>query len=49
MKIKLNLDGKLPRNKTIKFASMIIVVRTSFLEINKYYSRVFLGECFYKF
>ena len=42
MKIKFNLDNKLPLNKTIKFPSIIIVVRTVFLKV------VFLGECLYK-
>ena len=48
MKIKFNSDGKLPLNKTIEIASMIIVVRAIFLENNKYYPQVFLDECLYK-
>ena len=48
MKIKFNLDDDLPLNKTIEICSMIIVVRTVFHEINKYYPQVFLDECSYK-
>ena len=48
MKIKFNLDDDLPLNKTIEIRSMIIVVRTVFHEINKYYPQVFLDECSYK-
>ena len=46
MKIKFHSDDELPLNKTIKFPSMIIVVRSVFFyENNKYYSQVFLDEC----
>ena len=48
MKIKFNLDDKLPLNKTIEIPSMIVVVRTVFHENNKYYPHVFLDECLYK-
>ena len=37
MKIKFNLDDKLPLNKTIEIHNMIIVVRAVFHENNKYY------------
>ena len=36
MKIKFNLDGDLPLNKTIEINSMTIVVRAIFFENNKY-------------
>ena len=36
MKIKFNLDDKLPLNKTIEIATMTIVVRAVFHENNKY-------------
>ena len=42
MKFKLNLDNKLPLNKTIEIPSMAIAVRAIFLENNKYYPQVFL-------
>ena len=38
MKIKFNLDEELPINKTIEIASIIKVVRTFYLENNKFYS-----------
>ena len=41
MKIKLNLDDKLPLNKTIEMPSMIIVVRAIFPENNKNYPQVY--------
>ena len=39
-KIKFNLDGKLPLNKTVEIPIMTIVVRVVFLENNKYYPQV---------
>ena len=48
MKIKFNLDDKLPLNKMIGIPSMITVVRAVFHEYNKYYPPVFLDECLYK-
>ena len=48
MKIKFNLDDKLPLNETIAIPSMIIVVRSIFHKNNKYYLQVFLDECLYK-
>ena len=48
IKIKFNSDDKLSLNKMIEIPSMIIVVRASFLENNKYYLQVFLDECLYK-
>ena len=48
MKIKFNLDGELPLNKTIETPSMIIVRRAVFYGNNKYYSQVLLDKCLYK-
>ena len=48
MKIKFNSDGELPLNKKIEIPSMTIVVRSDFLENNKFYPKVFLDECLYK-
>ena len=48
MKIKINLDDKLLLNKTIEIPTITIVVKTVFLEINKYYAQNFLDECLYK-
>ena len=46
--IKFNSEEELPLNKTIEIPSMIIVVRTTFIENNKYYQQVFLDEYLYK-
>ena len=48
IKIRFNLDDKLPLNKTIEIPSTIIVVRAIFLENNKHYPQVLLDECLYK-
>ena len=48
MKIKSNLDDKLPLNKTINIPSLIIVLGLVFHEDNKYYPQTFLGESLYK-
>ena len=42
LKIKFNLDAKLPLKKTIEIPSIIIVVRAFFLENEKYYRQVSL-------
>ena len=48
VKIKRNWDDDLPLNKTIKFCSMVIIVRSVFHEDNRHYPQVFLNEYFYK-
>ena len=48
MKIKFNSDEELPLNKTIEIPSMIIVIRATFYESNKYYAQIFLDKCLYK-
>ena len=48
MKIKFSSDDELPLNKTIEIPSMITVVGAIFLENNKYYPQLFVGECLYK-
>ena len=48
MKIKFNSDDELPLNKTVKIPTITIVVRTIFLENNKYHPQVFLDECLNK-
>ena len=48
MKIKFNLDGELPLNKTVEILSMIIVARAVSHENDKYYPDAFLDECQYK-
>ena len=46
MKIKFNLDDKLPLNKMIEISTMAIVVRAVFHENNKCYPQV--DRCQYK-
>ena len=48
MKIKFNLDDKLPLNKIIEIPTITIVVTAIFLENSKYYPQVFLDEYLYK-
>ena len=48
MKIKFNLDDKLPINKIIEIPTITIVVTVIFLENSKYYPQVFLDEYLYK-
>ena len=47
MKIKFNSDAYLFLKKTLELYNMAIV-RSVFHEDNKYYPKVFLGECLYK-
>ena len=48
-KIKLKSDNQLLLGKILNIPSMIIVTRSVFQEDNKYYPRVYLHECLYKF
>ena len=48
MNIKGNSDDKLSLNKTVEIPTITIVVRTVFLENNKYYPHVLFDECLYK-
>ena len=48
IKIKINSDDELPRNKTVKVPSMMMVVKAVFYENNKYYPQIFLDGCLYK-
>ena len=45
MKIKFNLDDKLPLNKAIEIPVMARVVKALFHENIIYYRQVFLDEC----
>ena len=40
-KLKFNSDDDLPLTKTLEFNNMMIVVRSTFYEDNKYYPQVF--------
>ena len=48
MSIKFNSDDELSLVKMKKKPTIAIVVRTVFLEDNKYYPHVFLNECLHK-
>ena len=48
MKVKFKSGADLPIKKTLKLYNMLVVVRTVFLEDNRYYPQVFLGEFLYK-
>ena len=49
MKIKFNSDDDLPLNKSLKFNSMTINIRSVFEEDRKLYPQVFLDDTLYKF
>ena len=49
MKIKFNSDDDLPLNKSLKFNSMTINIRSVFEEDCKLYPQVFLDDTLYKF
>ena len=48
MKIKFNSDNNLPLKKTLRLHNLTIIVRSVFLEDNKYYPQVFLDKCLYE-
>ena len=50
MNIKFNSDDILPHalKKTVEIAIMIITVKATFLENNKYSLQVYLDQCLYK-
>ena len=47
MKIKFNSDDDLPLRKILEFYDKMVVVRSVFSEVKKYYSQVFLDKYFY--
>ena len=48
MKIKFNSDDSLLLQKMLEFHNLIIVIKSVFIEGNKYYTLVFLDEYLYK-
>ena len=48
MEIKFNSDDDLPLNKSLKFRSMTITIRSVFEEDGKLYSQVFLDDTLYE-
>ena len=48
MKIKFSSDDNLPLNKSLKFHSMTIIIRSVFEEDGKIYPQIFLDDTFYE-
>ena len=48
MKIKFNTDDNLPLNKPLKLQLLTIIVRCLFEEDIKFYSQLYLDDCFYE-
>ena len=48
MKIKFNCDDDLPLNKSLKFHSITITIRSVFEEDGKLYPQVFLDDTLYE-
>ena len=48
IKIKFNSDDNLPLNEIQQLRNLVIVVRSTFLEDNKYYPQVFLDDSSYE-
>ena len=48
MRIKFDSDNSLPLNRSIKFPTMTMVVRSVFEENGKFYPQIFLDECLYE-
>ena len=48
MKIKFDSHDDLHLNKLLKLHNLTVVVRSVFVEDNKYYPQFFLDECFYE-
>ena len=48
MKIKFNSDDDLPLNKTIKFPTLTIMIRSVFEEGGKLYPQVYLDKCLHE-
>ena len=48
MKIKFNADDNLSLNKPLKFHLLTIIVRSIFEEDSKFYTQLYLDDCFYE-
>ena len=48
MKIKFNSDDDLPLNKTLKFPTLTIMIRSVFEEGGKLYPQVYLDKCLHE-
>ena len=47
-KIGINTDNDLPLNKSLKFATLVIIIRYVIQEGTKLYPQVYLDECLYQ-
>ena len=48
MTIKFDSNDDLPLNKSLKFPTMTMLVRSVFEEYGKFYPRIYLDECLYE-
>ena len=46
MKIKITSDDDLSLKETLKLQDVVVVIRTVFNDVNKYYPQAFLDEYF---
>ena len=47
-KIGIDNDDDLPLNKSLKFPTLVIIIRCVFQEDEKFYPQIYLDECLYK-
>ena len=47
-KIGINTDDDLPLNKSLKFPTLVIIIRCVFQEGKKLYPQIYLDECLYQ-
>ena len=47
-KIGIDNDNDLPLNKSVKFPTLVIIIRCVFQEDEKFYPLIYLDECLYK-
>ena len=47
-KIGIDNDDDLPLNKSLKFPTLVIIIRCVFQEDEKFYPLIYLDECLYK-
>ena len=47
-KIGIDNDNDLPLNKSLKFPTLVIIIRCVFQEDEKFYPLIYLDECLYK-
>ena len=47
-RIGTNTDDDLPLNKPLKFATLTIIIRCVFQEVEKLYPHIYCDECLYE-